>query len=114
VAAPILARHAESILNNTHGKLISFFQKRSDNISAMDASARVSMGCLFYWLWLLLRAQIAYSFDAKIKPVAAGEFLKRVYSGNMFNEYEFGDYIYDAYRQYKVLSMEERICMELR
>jgi hypothetical protein len=45
-----------------------------------------------------------YIYQMKHKPVAAVEFLKKEpVPGNMYNEYEFGDYvIYSAYPQYRV------------
>ena len=47
---------------------------------------------------------IGYKFDAKTKPVAAVEFLKKEnLKGNMFDNDEFGDYIiYAAWPEYKV------------
>ena len=54
--------------------------------------------------WSCSRREMARGFDEKIKPVAAVEFLKKEHlKGNMYNEYEFGDYIiYGAYPRYRV------------
>ena len=107
VAAPILTRHAASVLELAGGKTAEFFRKRSENVTRLDARASV-------WLWpalaLLVVAgagysgKVQHSFDAKAKPVAATEFLIREgISGNMFNNDEFGDYlIYRSHPQYKV------------
>ena len=107
IIAPILARHGESILTESGGRLASFLKKRANNIGATDAAARG-------YLWIILAVAIVamgvksgalkYGFDEKTKPVAAVEFLKREnLKGNMFNSDEFGDYIiYSAYPQYKV------------
>ena len=55
-------------------------------------------------LALAVNGRVAYSFDPKIKPMAAIEFLKKEkIPGNMFNNDEFGDcLIYAASPMYKV------------
>jgi hypothetical protein len=95
------------MLERLDGKLISFLKKRASNISTIDASAKG-------YLWpilavvlvaaLIAKGKIEHSFDEKIKPVAAVEFLKKeTLHGNMFDNDEFGDYIiYVAWPQYKV------------
>jgi hypothetical protein len=113
IIAPILAKHAESILRESNGRIANFIKKRADGITATDASAR---GYIWIFLAFLLVAIGAnsgifrYRFDEKEKPVAAVEFLKREsLKGNMFNNDEFGDYmIYSAYPQYKVF-IDDRI-----
>ena len=107
IVAPVLVKQAEPMLEQSGGKFISFFKKRASNISLIDASARG-------YLWpilavalvavLVAKGKIEHSFDEKIKPVAAVEFLKKeTLHGNMFDNDEFGDYIiYAAWPQYKV------------
>lgn len=107
VMAPILARQSDMILKEQKGRFVDFLEKRNKNISAIDLSARG-------YFWLLMPAILVlglaisghadYKFDSKIKPAAAVEFLKKEHvTGNMYNEYEFGDYIiYSAYPQYRV------------
>ncbi len=107
IIGPILAKHAESLLEESNGRLANFIRKRADNIERIDASAKG-------YIWIVLaivviaigaiRGKIRYEFDQKLKPVAALQFLKREnLKGNMFNNDEFGDYIiYSAYPQYKV------------
>jgi len=107
IVAPVLIKQAEPMLEQSGGKFISFFKKRASNISLIDASAR---GCLWPILAFVLvaalvaKGKIEHSFDEKIKPVAAVEFLKKeTLHGNMFDNDEFGDYIiYAAWPQYKV------------
>lgn len=107
VVAPILLRQAELLLKQARGRLVKFLQEKSDNISSVDSRSRG-------YLWPVAAVLIAvffsaaggmeYSFDAEKKPVAAVDFLKKVYlKGNMFNNDEMGDYIiYSAYPQYRV------------
>jgi hypothetical protein len=107
VMAPILARQSDMILKAQKGRFVDFLEKRNKNISAIDMSARG-----YFWLFLptilviglAMSGHADYKFDSKIKPAAAVEFLKKEHvTGNMYNEYEFGDYIiYSAYPQYKV------------
>jgi hypothetical protein len=107
IVAPVLVRQAEPMLERSGGKFISFFKKRASNISTIDASAK---GYLWPILAVVLvvfvaaKGKIEHSFDEKIKPVAAVEFLKKeTLHGNMFDNDEFGDYIiYAAWPQYKV------------
>jgi hypothetical protein len=113
IIAPILAKHAESILKESNGRITNFIKKRANSITATDTSAR---GYIWIFLAFLLvalgvnRGILEYRFDGKKKPVAAVEFLKREnLKGNMFNNDEFGDYIiYSAYPQYKVF-IDDRI-----
>jgi hypothetical protein len=107
IAAPILLRQAESVLNSGHGTWIDFFKRRSGGIARIDASSKrhiwpiltVLMVCFF-----VAMGKIEYKFDEKLKPVRAVEFLKKEeLKGNMFNNDEFGDYIiYAAWPKYKV------------
>ena len=55
-------------------------------------------------LFSAANGSLEYTFDSKIKPVAAVEFLKKEpIKGNMFDNDEFGDYIiYAASQKYKV------------
>src|SRR4030043_148923 len=107
IIAPILAKHAESILKESNGRITNFIKKRANSITATDTSAR---GYIWIFLAFLLvalgvnRGILEYRLDGKKNPVAAVEFLKREnLKGNMFNDDEFGDYIiYSAYPQYKV------------
>jgi len=107
IVAPVLIKQAEPMLEQSVGKFISFFKKRASNISTIDASAK---GYLWPILAIVLvaalvaKGKIEHSFDEKIKPVAAVEFLeKETLHGNMFDNDEFGDYIiYAAWPQYKV------------
>ncbi len=107
VAAPILSRQGSALLDQAKGTVLAAWKRKSANLSAIDASANG-------WLWPVVAVlivvafaasgRIQFRFDAKKKPVAAVEFLKKAdLRGNMFNNDEFGDYvIYSAYPQYKV------------
>jgi len=107
VAAPVFVRNAEWILNQTKSRLVDVFQRKSNNIRLMDASAR---GYLWWVVGILILTlavatnRIEHKFDASRKPVEAVKFLKKAsLKGNMFSDDEFGDYIiYSAYPQYKV------------
>ncbi len=107
IVTPILVRQMSTLLDESHGKIFSFFRKRAGRIGSVDAAARG-------YLWPLaavavvavaaLNGTIGFHFDAKIKPVAAVRFMKKEHiKGNMFNNDEFGDYIiYAASDEYKV------------
>ena len=107
VVSPILARQSEHALAGQTGKFAGFLRERHKNISPVDMSARGYLWLVLpvvFVLGLAMSGRIDYHFDEKIKPAAAVEFLKKEsVQGNMYNEYEFGDYfIYSAYPQYKV------------
>jgi hypothetical protein len=107
VTAPILVRQTESIIGETNSRFVDFFKKRAEGIASIDASAR---GFLWPFAGALViisfvaTGKISYTFDPKIKPVAAVEFLKKEpVRGNMFNDDEFGDYIdYALWPKYRV------------
>jgi hypothetical protein len=115
VAAPIFVRNAQWIFNQTKSRFIVLFQRRSDDICLMDASASgylwVVVGILIMTLAVATN-RIEHKFDESRKPVEAVNFLKKVsLKGNMFNDDEFGDYIiYSAYPQYKVF-IDSRVDM---
>ncbi len=113
IIAPILAKHAESLLKESNGRLANFIKKSADNISPTDASARGYVWVVLVIVVIVIGAstgKVQYRFDEKKKPVDAVEFLKKEnLKGNMFNNDEFGDYIiYSAYPQYKVF-IDDRI-----
>jgi len=107
IAAPILLKQVMPILEQSDGKLAKFFKKRSDNVSAIDASTRGYLwpvAAVILVVVLATGGKIDFEFDPKSKPVAAVEFLKKEnIQGNMFDNDEFGDYIiYAAWPQYRV------------
>lgn len=107
ITAPIIMRQGGAILNGTQNKFTSLLRKKGEGIASLDASSR---GFAWPVAGLLAVAVFAgngtlkYTFDPKMKPVAAVEFLKKErISGNMFNNDEFGDYIiYAAWPEYRV------------
>ncbi len=107
IAAPILLKPLNSILEQSNGKFAEFFKKKSENISIIDKSAK---GYLWPFMALILvvifvkGGKIDYKFDETKMPVAAVEFMKKEHlQGNMFDDDEFGDYIiYSAWPEYKV------------
>jgi hypothetical protein len=115
VAAPIFVRNAQWIFNQTKSRFVDLFQRKSNDICLMDASAS---GYLWLVVGILIMAlavatnRIEHKFDESRKPVEAVNFLKKVsLKGNMFNDDEFGDYIiYSAYPQYKVF-IDSRVDM---
>lgn len=106
-AAPIILRQADSLIEKTDTVLLRRLKESSERISLLDASTRG-----FNWpilaiaiaVFLAVNGKIGYSFEEKIKPVAAVNFIQKEHiSGNMYNNDEFGDYIiYKAYPHYKV------------
>jgi hypothetical protein len=107
IVMPIVVRQMSPLLDESPGRIFSFFRKRAERIGSVDAAARG-------YLWpfaafalvavLALNGAISFHFDEKIKPVAAVRFLRQEHiKGNMFNNDEFGDYIiYAASDRYKV------------
>jgi hypothetical protein len=107
IAAPILLRQAESLLNNAHRTWIDFFRRRSQGIDQIDASSKGHLWPILAILVVCFSAaqgKIQHKFDEKLKPVKAVDFLKKEnLKGNMFNNDEFGDYIiYAAWPKYRV------------
>lgn len=107
IVAPIILRRADDLIDGAAGRCASFFKQRAERMAMMDASSRGFLWPLAGLALVVLFAvagTISYSFDAKIKPVAAVEFLKKErIAGNMFDNDEFGDYIiYAAWPDYRV------------
>ena len=107
IATPILLRQADLLLERADGAWITFLQRRSEGISRIDESSKGHLWPILSVLvvcYFAANGKIEYSFDEKLKPVRAVEFLKREsLAGNMFNDDEFGDYIiYAAWPKYKV------------
>ena len=107
ISAPIITRRADCFIDESSAGLLNFLKRRSAGITSVDASSRG-----YFWpvagilavAFLVMGGRLVYTFDSKIKPVAAVEFLKKEpIAGNMFDNDEFGDYIvYAAWPQYKV------------
>ncbi len=107
VVMPILARQLSLLLEAQGGKLGDFLRRRAERIGSVDASARGYLwpvAALSLVAVLGLTGGIRYAFDARIKPVAAVEFMKKEHiDGNMYNNDQMGDYvIYAACDRYKV------------
>ena len=107
IAAPILLRQLETILARSDGKLAKFLNKRSDNISKIDRSAKGHLwpvAAVVLVAFFATTGKIDFKFNEKTKPIAAVKFLKKEkLKGHMFDEDEFGDYIiYAAWPEYKV------------
>jgi hypothetical protein len=107
VTAPLLTRKTGEAGHLFSDRMAQRYLKVSNNISRIDDRTTG-------WLWpaaallcvavVLQAGRFERSFDAKVKPVAACQFLMRErIAGNMFNNDEFGDYlIYRSYPVYKV------------
>jgi len=109
VAAPILLRLSRDIVASLPRKLSEFYQARRERFTALDAQLRGKLWPAFAVVLVLgsaLSGKLRVSWNDKIFPVAAVEFLKRErLSGKMFNNDEFGDYlIFSAWPQYKVFA----------
>jgi hypothetical protein len=107
IAAPILTKQIDLILETHDGKFTNAFKKKALSFSETDASAKGYFWpamAIFLVILLAAKGSFTHSFDDKKKPIAAAEFLEQEFiKGNMFNEYEFGDYIiYRNFPKYKV------------
>jgi len=107
IAAPIMLRKAGRLLNESSGRFSDFLKKRGNAIASIDGTAKGYVWPVIGILAVVFytaNGRLEYTFDPKIKPVAAVEFLKRApIKGNMFDNDEFGDYIiYAASQEYKV------------
>ncbi len=107
ISAPIIIRSSSRILDESSFGVLDFLKRRAAAITSVDDSSRGHLwpvaGMLAVVI-IVISGKLEYKFDAKIKPVAAVEFLKKEQiPGNMFDNDEFGDYIiYAAWPQYKV------------
>jgi hypothetical protein len=107
IAAPILVRHGQFILEKASGKWVDACKTVSDKIALSSALSRPHLWAACGAIGVLLYAAtgwINYQFDPEKKPVAAVEYLKNMnLRGNMFNNDGFGDYlVYAAWPQYRV------------
>lgn len=107
ITAPMILRQGDTALNGIENNFTNFLRRKGEGIASLDALSR---GYAWPVAGLLAVAVFAgngtlnYTFDPKMKPVAAVDFLKKEHvSGNMFNNDEFGDYIiYAAWPEYRV------------
>lgn len=109
VVAPILLRISSGIVSGLPRTLSDFYQARRKVFADLDAQLDGKLWpatALFLVFSLTLIGTLRVTFNDKIFPVAAVEFLKReTLSGKMFNNDEFGDYlIFSAWPQYKVFT----------
>ena len=107
ISAPIITRRSSRTLDESSFGFLDFLKRRADAIASVDGSSRGHLWSLVGILAVVIigmSGRLEYKFDAKIKPVAAVEFLKKEHiPGNMFDNDEFGDYIiYAAWPEYKV------------
>ena len=107
IIAPTLSSLTEGLIEQHKNGITSWLEAKDAGISEIDGQAKgyfwliaSSLGIILYYI----QSGTTLSFDPKLKPIAAVEFLKQEnISGNMFNNDEFGDYIiYSAWPQYKV------------
>jgi hypothetical protein len=109
IVAPMLLRISSGILASLPKRLSQFYQTRRTVFADIDAQLSGKLWpaiAVSLVLGLALIGALRVSFNDKIFPVAAVDFLKREkLSGNMFNNDEFGDYlIFSAWPQYKVFT----------
>jgi hypothetical protein len=107
IAAPILLKAGESIVDRFATRWSEFYRSRNANLGAVDAELKGGLwpsAATLLIAGLALTGSLRYEFDETVHPVAAVEFLKREpIGGRMFNNDEFGDYlIYAAWPQYRV------------
>ena len=89
-----MLRSAGRIVGESSGCLIDFLNRRAEAFASIDRNAKG-----FLWpvagilvvVFCVADGRIEYMFNAKVKPVAAVEFLKKEpIKGNMFDNDEFG------------------------
>jgi hypothetical protein len=107
IAAPILLKTAESIVDRLPVRCLQFYRQRNANLNIIDTKLHG-----YLWPGLLLvsiislawMGHLSYKFSDKVFPVAAVEFLQREQiAGKMFNNDKFGDYlIFTAWPNYRV------------
>jgi hypothetical protein len=107
IAAPILVRYGNSLLEKLKVWPKSFLETRGERFAALDSASRWHLWPvvgLVVVVFLAASGQLVRKFDPKLRPTAAVEFLKKEpIKGNMFNNDQFGSYIiYSAWPQYKV------------
>lgn len=108
IAAPVLVRQIDLLVEGGTGRLSGFLKKRSERIGSIDSLSRGYFWPLAATLLVVgffAAGSLDHNFDEKDKPLAAMEFLKTEnIPGNMFNKDEFGDFIiYAAWPRYKPL-----------
>jgi hypothetical protein len=107
VAAPILSRRTDVLLENSQCLPAVVLKERAEGIAAID---RAAGGLLLPILAVIgvactvASGMVRYGFDPNTKPVQAVRFIEKAgLEGNMFNNDEFGDYvIYAAWPRYRV------------
>lgn len=107
IAAPILVRQTDILLNDSHGRFAEALKRRARNIDGIDMTAGGILWPILAVLAMVVAVNLSaihYEFDPKKKPVAAVRYLEKAnLKGNMFNDDEFGDYlIYASWPRYKV------------
>jgi len=107
VISIILARLMGEQLEERPERPFQVIRERSDKLAATDDSVGGAIWIVAVILFVVCLAEadvLKCYFDPGKKPVAAAEFLRKEnIKGNMYNNYEFGDYfIYSLYPQYKV------------
>jgi hypothetical protein len=107
IAGPIIVRHSALVFGECKGRFAAFLAKKGEGIASVDAMARGALWPVAGIILVLALAgvgKIYFTFDPKIKPVAAVEFLNREpIHGNMFNNDQIGGYIiYATGGRYKV------------
>ncbi|MBN2358953.1 MAG: hypothetical protein JXR83_05835 [Deltaproteobacteria bacterium] len=108
VAAPALVDQLDALLARHRGRAgVDFIERRSRTLDEVDGAAR---GHLWIAAAIALAAlliggdRLGRGFDVKSTPAAAARFLlAEPIAGNVFNEYEFGDYlVYSSWPRYRV------------
>jgi hypothetical protein len=107
VVIPVILRYIERDSLSVFPGLERFVMQRVNNITLADSMAKGYLwpvASIFIISFLAVNGTVTHSFDPKIKPMAALEFLRdHPIAGNMFNNDEFGDCtIYALHKQYKV------------
>jgi hypothetical protein len=107
IAPPILVSVADQLLAGNSGRFFDWLRRKDAGIAEIDSEARGFLWPLCATIavaFCMIYGGPPVTFDEKLKPVAAVEFMKREHiPGNMYDNDEFGDYIiYAAWPQYRV------------
>jgi len=109
ISAPIVLKHVDKLFIETQWKPVMFLKNISNRVAVIDAGSKGNIWPIVAFIAVFIfcsNGTIKYSFDSKIKPIQAIEFLNtEKLPGNMFNHREFGDYIiYALWPQYHVFA----------
>ncbi|MGD9976105.1 MAG: hypothetical protein AB7S77_23865 [Desulfatirhabdiaceae bacterium] len=107
IVFPILLGLVRPMIENPNSKIGIFFHTRSARCRQTDAQAKGALWPVIVVILVITAAgseRLTHGFDPELKPMNAMAFINSEdIPGNMFNEYETGDFIiYSTWPRYKV------------